>query len=264
MTVSIAVTSGKGGVGKTNCAVNLSLSLTKMGKKVVLFDTDFGMANAHILLGTNPKRTAADFLQGRAGLDSIFSEGPSNLRFIAGGSGLLELLNLDNHARYKMLQSLSDLENEIDYLVVDTPAGASESTLFFASAVTVPLVVLVAEPTSFLDAYALIKAAHIEKNLQNFSVVVNMSEGSAAAKSNFDKFFEICRRFLDVNLHYAGMIPLSHAIRKSIVKRVPIVTGQPSSQEAKAFMALAKEMANSPVNTHDGIRFFHGDVEATI
>mgnify|MGYP001222416898 CR=1 FL=1 len=262
MTVSIAVTSGKGGVGKTNCAVNLSMSLTKMGKKVVLFDADFGMANAHILLGTNPKHTAAEFLQGTSELENILSEGPSGLQFIAGGSGLLELLNLDNRARYQMLQSLSDLENKIDYLVVDTPAGASESALFFASAVTVPLVVLVAEPTSFLDAYALIKAAHIEKNLQNFSVVVNMANGSAEAKNNFDKFFDICRRFLDVNLHYAGMIPLSNAIRRSIVKRAPIVTGQPSSPETKAFLKLAKEMTNAPINTHDGIRFFHRDVEA--
>ena len=263
MTVSIAVTSGKGGVGKTNCAVNLSLCLTKIGKKVVLFDTDFGMANAHILLGTNPKHTAADFLRGSADLGSILSQGPSGLRFIAGGSGLLELLNLDNHARYQMLQSLSELENEIDYLVVDTPAGASESALFFASAATVPLVILVAEPTSFLDAYALIKAASIEKNIHNFSVLVNMAEGSAAAKKNFDKFFEICRRFMDVNLHYAGMIPLSNEIRRSIVKRTPIVTSQPSCPEAKAFMALAKEMINAPTNTHDGIRFFHRDVEAT-
>ena len=101
MTVSIAVTSGKGGVGKTNCAVNLSLCLTKMDKKVVLFDTDFGMANAHVLLGTNPKHTAADFLRGNANLDDILSDGPSGLRFIAGGSGLLELLNLDNKARYQ-------------------------------------------------------------------------------------------------------------------------------------------------------------------
>ena len=261
MTVSIAVTSGKGGVGKTNCAVNLSLGLTKMGKKVILFDTDFGMANAHIMLGCNPKRTAADFLQGNADLDSILSKGPSDLRFIAGGSGLLELLNLDNHARYHMLQSLYVLENEIDYLVVDTPAGASDSTLFFASAATVPLVVLVAEPTSFLDAYALIKATHIEKNVKNFSVLVNMAEGSVSAKNNFHKFFEICRRFLDVNLHYAGMIPLSNAIRKSIVKRAPITNSQPSSPEARAFLALAKEMMNAPINTHDGIRFFHRDVE---
>ena len=263
MTVSIAVTSGKGGVGKTNCAVNLSLSLTKIGKRVILFDTDFGMANAHILLGCNPKHTAADFLKGSADIESILSEGPSGLKFIAGGSGLLELLNLDNHARYQMLQCLSDLENEVDYLIVDTPAGASESTLFFTSAATIPLVVLIAEPTSFLDAYALIKAAHIEKDIENFSVMVNMADGSTAAKTNFDKFFEICSRFLDVNLYYAGMIPLSNAIRKSIVKREPIVSGQPSSAEAKKFLALAKKMMNAPANTHDGVRFFNHNVEAT-
>ena len=89
-----------------------------------------------------------------------------------------------------------------------------------------------------------------------------MADNSASAKKNFDKFFEICRRFLDVNLHYAGMIPLSNAIRRSIVKRAPISIGQPGSPEAKAFLELAKQMTNAPVNTHDGIRFFHSDVEA--
>ena len=162
------------------------------------------------------------------------------MRFIAGGSGLLELLNLDNHARYQMLQSLADLEDQIDYLVVDTPAGASESALFFASAATVPLVVLVAEPTSFLDAYALIKAAHIEKNINNFSVLVNMADGTAAAKKNFDKFFEICRRFLDVNLHYAGMIPLSNAIRRSIVKRAPISIGPARKPRSQSLFGTGK------------------------
>ena len=159
MTVSIAITSGKGGVGKTNCAVNMALSLSKAGKKIVLFDSDFGMANAHILLGRNPEHNAAEFLQGDVKLEQILSDGPDGLKFIAGGSGLIEMLNLDNQARYRMLQSLSDLENQIDYLLVDTPAGASDSTLFFASACDIPVVILVAEPTSFLDAYSLIKAA---------------------------------------------------------------------------------------------------------
>ena len=167
MTMSIAITSGKGGVGKTNCAVNMALSLSKIGKKVVLFDTDFGMANAHILLGRNPEHNAAEFLKGDVQIDQILSDGPEGLRFIAGGSGLLEMLNLDNQARYRMLQSLSDLEGQIDYLLVDTPAGASDSTLFFASACAIPVVVLVAEPTSFLDAYSLIKAAHIDKKIND-------------------------------------------------------------------------------------------------
>ncbi len=256
MTISIAITSGKGGVGKTNCAVNMALSLSKIGKKVVLFDTDFGMANAHILLGRNPEHNAAEFLQGDVQIDQILSDGPVGLKFIAGGSGLLEMLNLDNQARYRMLQSLSDLEDQIDYLLVDTPAGASDSTLFFASACVIPVVVLVAEPTSFLDAYSLIKAAHIDKSITNFSILVNMADNSASAKKNFDKFFEICRRFLDVNLHYAGMIPLSNAVRRSVVKRTPIVSAQPGSPEAKAFQEATMKIIKAPQNKQTGIRFF--------
>ena len=129
MTVSLALTSGKGGVGKSNCAVNLALSFSSQGHKTVLFDTDFGMANAHILIGANPKHTAAEFLRGNVPLSDILTEGPLGLRFIAGGSGLLELMNLDNQTRYRMLQSLSQLEDEIDYLIVDTPAGDRKSVV---------------------------------------------------------------------------------------------------------------------------------------
>ena len=140
MTVSIAITSGKGGVGKTNCAVNMALSLSKARKKIVLFDTDFGMANAHPVC--NPEHNAAEFLQGDVKLEQILSDEVDGLKFIAGGSGLIEMLNLDNQACHRMLQSLSDLEDQIDYLLVDTPAGASDSTLFFASACDIPVVVL--------------------------------------------------------------------------------------------------------------------------
>ena len=262
MTVSLALTSGKGGVGKSNCAVNLALSFSSQGHKTVLFDTDFGMANAHILIGANPKHTAAEFLRGNVPLSDILTEGPLGLRFIAGGSGLLELMNLDNQTRYRMLQSLSQLEDEIDYLIVDTPAGASDSTLFFASATDIPVIVLVAEPTSFLDAYALIKAAHVEKNINQFSVLLNMAEDPRSARQNFDKFFQICTRFLDINLHYAGMIPHSNAIRKSVVKRLPIMVSKPSSIEANAFRALSRELIKAPRNMQDGISFFSQDIMA--
>ena len=256
MTLSIAIASGKGGVGKTNCAVNLALSLAALNKKTILFDTDFGMANAHILLGSNPEYTAADFLRGQATWSDVMSSGPAALRFIAGGSGLLDMLHLDNQARYRMLQALSALEDEIDVLIVDTPAGATDSTLFFTSACAVPLIVLVAEPTSFVDAYALIKAAHIDKKLNQFSICVNMAEDESDARRNFDKFFEICRRFLDVNLHYAGMVPLSHAIRKSIVSRQPIVSTHPQSAEARAFAAIAESLQHAPDESASCDSFF--------
>ena len=198
MATSIAVTSGKGGVGKTNTAVNLATTLCRLGKRVILFDADFGLANAHVLLGTNPKTTTADFLAGKASMAETMTPAPLGLNFISGGSGLIELLNLDNQARYRMLAGLSSLQSEIDYLIVDCPAGASDSTLFFVNAADIALVVLVAEPTSFLDAYALLKAAYLEKNITEFSIMVNMAENSKTAEANFKKFRDIAAKFFKV------------------------------------------------------------------
>ena len=198
MATSIAVTSGKGGVGKTNTAVNLATTMCRLGKRVVLFDADFGLANAHVLLGTNPKTTTADFLAGKASMAETMTPAPLGLNFISGGSGLIELLNLDNQARYRMLAGLSGLQSDIDYLIVDCPAGASDSTLFLVNAADIALVVLVAEPTSFLDAYALLKATHLEKNISEFSIMVNMAENSKTAEINFKKFRDIAMRFLDI------------------------------------------------------------------
>lgn len=256
MAISIAVTSGKGGVGKTNTAVNLAISLQNMGKKVLLFDADFGLANAHILMGANPKKTVADFLNGTASMMDTVSTSDFGVKFIAGGSGFVELLNLGNERRYQMVTGISALEAEFDYLIVDCPAGASDSTLFFVTAADIALIVLVAEPTSFLDAYALVKAAHLDKNISEFSVLVNMAETAKTAETNFKKFRDIALRFLDVKLHYAGMIPQSTAIRRSIVQRKPIVASQPQSVIAKNFDSLAMNLLKATRSTHDGIKFF--------
>jgi flagellar biosynthesis protein FlhG len=258
MAVSIAVTSGKGGVGKTNTAVNLGISLRQLGKRVVLFDADFGMANAHIMLGTNPKTTTADFLNGSVGIADTLTETDLGLKFIAGGSGLTELLNLDNQARYRMLSGISAIEDEIDYLIVDSPAGASDSALFFVNATNLSLIVLVAEPTSFLDAYALVKAAHLENGVTDFAVMVNMAEGEKTAEINFNKFRDITMRFLDVKLHYVGMVPQSSAIRRAIVQRKPISVSQPKSSLAKAYETLALKVMKTPHSRHDGVKFFNG------
>ena len=258
MATSIAVTSGKGGVGKTNTAVNLATTLCRLGKRVILFDADFGLANAHVLLGTNPKTTTADFLAGKASMAETMTPAPLGLNFISGGSGLIELLNLDNQARYRMLAGLSSLQSEIDYLIVDCPAGASDSTLFFVNAADIALVVLVAEPTSFLDAYALLKAAYLEKNITEFSIMVNMAENSKTAEANFKKFRDIAMRFLDVKLHYAGMIPQSTAIRQSIIKRKPISVSQPKSSLAQNYEALAQHLMKTHKSTHDAVKFFDG------
>lgn len=258
MAVSISVTSGKGGVGKTNTAVNLAISLQKLGKNVVLFDADFGMANAHIMLGTNPSTSIGNFLKGEISIQDTLTETQAGLKFIAGGSGLTELLNLDNKARYKMLSGISSLEDNIDYLIVDSPAGGSDSTLFFVNAADLAMIVLVAEPASFLDAYALVKAAHLESGVTDFAVMVNMADKPETAKINFNKFRDITMRFLDIKLHYVGMVPQSTAIRQSIVQRKPISISQPKSLLAKRYETLALTIMKTPHSSHDGVKFFSG------
>ena len=258
MATTIAVTSGKGGVGKTNTAVNLAATMCRLGKRVILFDADFGLANAHVLLGTNPKATIADFLAGTASMAEVITPGPLGLKFVSGGSGLIELLNLDNQARYRMVAGLSSLQSEIDYLIVDCPAGASDSTLFFVNAVDIALVVLMAEPTSFLDAYAMLKAAYLEKNIAKFSIMVNMAENSKTAEANFKKFRDIAMQFLDIKLHYAGMIPQSAAIRQSIIKRKPISVSQPKSSLAENYESLARHLMKTTKSAHDAVKFFDG------
>ena len=256
MTLSIAVTSGKGGVGKTNTAVNLAISLSQKGKKVLLFDADFGLANVHVLLGTKPTKSVADFLDRKCSMEESITSFSNDIKIISGGSGLNELLNLDNHRRHQILSGISNLDQDIDYLIVDCPAGAADSTLFFASASDIVVVVLVEEPTSFLDAYALIKAANLETGVKNFAVVVNMADNKRAAKNSFEKFRDIAMRFLDVNLHYAGMIPHSKEIKHAVARRRPVTIDKPNALVSASFGEVADGLLRVPIAKIEGLKFF--------
>ena len=256
MTISIAVTSGKGGVGKTNTAVNLAIALSQKGKKVLLFDADFGLANVHVLLGTKPIKSVADFLDKKCSMEESITCFSDSMKIISGGSGLTELLNLDNRRRHQILTGISNLHQNFDYLIVDCPAGAADSTLFFASASDLAVVVLIEEPTSFLDAYALIKAANLETGVKNFAVVVNMAESKKGAKISFEKFREIAMRFLDVNLHYVGTIPHSRDIKHAIAQRKPVTIERPNALVSASFRDFAKSLLKVPIVKSDNIKFF--------
>ena len=256
MASSIVVASGKGGVGKTSLAVNLGLTVARQGRRTVLLDADFGMANAHILLGANPQRFISDAIQGNANMVDTLCDAPHGMKFISSGSGLLEMLNLNQTTRYQTIRMLDEIRQETEVLIADVPAGASDSSIAFVAAADRVVVVLVGEPTSFLDAYSLIKAANLEANVRHFSIVVNMARSEAEAKAHFEKFEATTTRFLDVILTYAGHLPLSERMRRSVVTRRPISMDQADLPENLALMQISKSVLSAPINNHGGIRFF--------
>ena len=257
MAVSISVASGKGGVGKTSIAVNLALSLAILGNRVALLDADFGLANSHLLLGCKPIKTIKDTITGSSNLNESITEGPKGLKLISGGNGLIELLNLNKSTRYNLIRSFDPLAEKCDVFFIDTPAGASDSTLSFLTASEKVVIILVGEPTSFMDAYTLVKAASIEGNVKEFSVIVNMAESSNHSKEVFSKFKATVMRFLDVNVKYIGFLPYSIRLKNSIVKRKPLVINDLNSKETGLFKLMSKELLKSPNNLPSGISFFN-------
>jgi flagellar biosynthesis protein FlhG len=256
MATTIAVTSGKGGVGKTSIAVNLAITLKNLGNRVYLFDADYGMANAHILMGVNPEYVISDLISNKVTTDQLACDGPNGLKLISGGAGFIDMLNLEQDVRLQTIRAMQSIEEKTDYLIVDVAAGASDGTTAFIAAADRVLVVLVGEPTSFLDAYALIKATHLEKGIIHFNVLVNMAGSDDEAQSYFDKFRKTVTQFLDVSLHFAGSFPMSSKLRKSIISRKPVCLDERNAREVLALQRVANNIIRSPMNATDGIRFF--------
>ena len=258
MVRSIAIASGKGGVGKSSIAVNVALMFSKLGKRVALFDADFGMANAHIMLDCKVEKSLQDFLTKTVNLEEVICEAPSGLKLVPGGSGIIELLNLDHTKRWEIMRSLSPLENELDYLIVDAPAGGSDASLDFAAACDTVVVVLVGEPTSFMDAYSFIKALHLEKKYNNVSIVVNMAATAKDAMASYESFKKIVTKFLSVELNFAGWLPNSIEIRNSILSRKPIALqkNQINTTAVKNLSSITRFLNEIEPTPSPGINFF--------
>ena len=257
MSDSLAITSGKGGVGKTTVAVNLSIAAKKLAQNIFLLDTDLGMANSHVLLGVNPDSSISDVISGKKKIIDVVIQCNSGIYLISGGTAENNLLNLDNKKRYSILNEIdAHLQKNRDVkLLVDIAAGAEDNSLVFAMACDRILIVLMGEPTSFLDSYALIKAIFAKSSFKNYCIVVNQVKSDSEGRSLFEKFRNITLQFLDVNLHYVGCIKTSINIKKSIIERNPIMHSQPNSDSSLSFTQIIKKVYKTTVNEWGGLTF---------
>ena len=257
MSDSIAITSGKGGVGKTTFAVNLSIAQKKLSEKVFLLDTDMGMANSHVLLGINPKFTLADVISGEKKISDVIESNKTGINLISGGTATENLLNMENVKRYSILNEIDNYLKKFGNvkLIVDIAAGAEDNALVFSMACDRILIVIIGEPTSFIDSYALIKALYSKSSFKNYCIAVNQVDDDKHGKDLFKKFQSITSQFLDVNLHYVGCIKSSGKVRKSIVDRVPVLVSEPKSDISQSFLKIAKNINETPTNEWGGLTF---------
>jgi flagellar biosynthesis protein FlhG len=254
----IAVASGKGGVGKTTVSVNVAVALAKMGQRVALLDADMGLANVDILLGIYPKFNLAHVLSGEKTLNEIMLDGPCGLKVIPGASGIQKMSELSTIEQAALIRAFSEIDQDIDILIVDTAAGISASVINFVRACQEIKVVICDEPTSLTDAYAFIKLLNRDYGIGDFDVIANMVTTIQQGKKLFEKLRKVTDHYLDVNLQFAGAVPYDLNLRKSVQQQSPVVLEYPESEVSLAIQAIAERIDSMPLKSQTGgyLEFF--------
>lgn len=255
----IAVTSGKGGVGKTNVVGNLAVVLQQMGKKALILDADLGLANIDILFGLNTEHNIDQVIRGEKQLSEIIIKGPEGVSVIPSSSGIHEMTHLTQGHQMNLLSEFDNLNKIYDVLLIDTGAGISSNVLYFTLAAQERILVVTPEPTSITDAYALLKVMFSKHGTNHFFVLLNMTRDQAQAKSVFKHLSQIVDRFFpDIFLEYAGYIPSDDFLQKSVGRRKPVVCAYPRALSSNGFRTLADFLLHQTIRRPlDGnIKFF--------
>jgi flagellar biosynthesis protein FlhG len=254
----IAVTSGKGGVGKTNIAANVAIALSGRGRNVMVLDADLSLANIDVLLGLQPRFNLAHVLNGEADLASTILSGPKSVRIVPSASGNRSMMDLSPRAQAAIVQAFSELVDQPDVLIVDTATGISDGVARFVEAANQAIIVVCDEPASLTDAYALIKVLSTHYGITHFDVVTNQTRHAREGRLLFEKLNRVADRFLDVVLRHLGNVPHDDWLRRAVQEQRSVVDAYPGSAAGKAFsdIAGALDASLAPRGVNGSMQFF--------
>ena len=248
----IAVTSGKGGVGKTNLVANLAVELARRGRKVLILDADLGLANVDILLGLAPNGHLGDVLSGTCEIDEIILHGPENIDLLPAASGIAEVTALSEAQKARLKMALEQLRERYDTLLVDTGAGISSNVIYFAGAAQDVVVVVTPEPTALADAYAVIKVLRNRRQIRRFQLVVNQVHQVSVAEAVHERLVRVAERFLDVEIRLLGHVYADAAVQRAVMAQGLLVALYPSSPAARCMTQIAQRLDMLPPSQRDG------------
>lgn len=248
----IAVTSGKGGVGKSNTSINLAIQMRRMGQRVIILDADFGLANIEIMFGAVPKYNLGDLIYQGKNIREIITWGPGEVGFISGGSGIAGLSNLSRDYLEYIIRNLAELDTIADIIIVDTGAGISDAVLEFLVASGEILLVTTPEPTSITDSYSLLKALNrhprFNREMSRVKVIANRVDSEEEGKNLYNKLNAVVSRYLKLPLQYQGSIPYDAQLAKAVMQQMPVSLQNPRAKSALAYERIAADLMNRELN----------------
>ena len=249
----ITVTSGKGGVGKSNTAINLAIQFRKMGQRVIILDADFGLANIEIMFGAVPKYNLCDLIYQGKNIREIITWGPQEVGFISGGSGIAGMSNLSRDYLVYIIQNLAELDAIADTIIVDTGAGISDAVLEFLVASGEIILVTTPEPTSITDSYSLLKALNrhnrFSKEYSKIKVIANRVDTEEEGRTLYSKLNAVVARYLKLPIEYLGSVPQDSLLSKAVMQQMPVSLQSPTAKSAIAYERIAAKLMNKEVSS---------------
>ena len=254
----IAITSGKGGVGKTNIATNLAYHLSQMKRKTLVLDADMGLANIDVILGIAPKHNLYHVLRGEKTIGEVIVDGPGGMKILPATSGIQEMADLSRGEKLALLDELDGLGTELDFLLIDTAAGIAGNVIYFNVAAREIIVVVSPEPTSITDAYALIKILYSNYGEKRFMLLVNMVKHSSEAREVFQKLSNATSHFLNLTIEYLGYVLEDEKVTESVRRQKAFAEIYPESRASKCLQSIARKLCKLPSEFSDAgsLKFF--------